>query len=333
MFRLLPVWARPGHPVLRYIVQRERRRWGLRVRIAMSVLGLLMMAGLAGFGYRLYTAGELDPLLDEGATTFFTVAYLPLLLVQVSMALTGMTLVTALGLTSPLTSLDQQRETWELAKSTTRGAEIVMGARWVGVYYYMGSSLLVMVALRVVFAGQLVADLLADDFSLSAALKGSTPAVSSSLAVALLLLHAVAVSIQPLVLIGLNAALGLYISTFISHQLFMRMAMTVLLVVQFIFNLFAFLIGTVVFDANPQIGIYGQMEPGQRWGGLFLMSAYGDLGLRGMNLGSFARMWEVADYALLLGPALALLLILEIVLICWLLRWTMARARRPSRRG
>ncbi len=66
-----------------------------------------------------------------------------------------------------------------------------------------------------------------------------------------------------------------------------------------------------------------------QWLSLLLMGTLGDQGLRFMDLETTLRTWPDVDYAVLLGGALLLAVILEMLLIRGVLAWAARRASRP----
>jgi len=317
----LPDWARPDDPVLRYSLRRDQRpltpmRWLWRLAVVAAVAALLAMSLLA------YDMRSPLGMRDPGGSMLHTVLYFPLLIVQWA------GLVIALLSASNAVSNERQRGAWEDLKITSHGAEKIMRAQWAAVFYQMRWALALLIAMRVVFAGLMLADL--TDFQgyrLDLYISGIRPDVSPEVAVILLAALMTAALLQFPVLVGLNAAVGLVLSA-----AFRRRGMTSLV------RLAAFLLvsgGLIVCLSAGQSILdstytYVRISMLARWVGLLLSGAFGDQGLRFMDLQTFLQTWTDVDFGVLLGAALLAVVVVEVILTHALLALAVRLASRPE---
>jgi hypothetical protein len=317
----LPDWARPDDPVLRYSLRREQRpptpmRWLWRLSAVAAVSALLAMSLLA------YDMRSPLGMSEPDGSVLHTVLYFPLLIVQWA------GLVIALLSASNAVSNERQRGTWEDLKITSHGAEKIMRAQWAAVFYQMRWALVLLIVMRVVFAGLMLADL--TDFQgyrLDLYISGIRPEVSSEVAVILLAALMTAALLQFPVLIGLNAAVGLVLAAAFrrrSMTSLVRLAAFVLVSGGLILCLSA---GQSVLDSTYT---YERMSMLARWIGLLLSGAFGDQGLRFMDLQTFLQTWTDVDFGVLLGAALLALVAIEVMLTNALLALAVRLASRPE---
>jgi hypothetical protein len=317
----LPNWARPDDPLLRYSLRHEQRprtttRWLWRLSAALMLSALLAMSLLA---YDLHSPLGMH---ERDGSALHTVSYFPLLIMQWAV------LVIALLSASNAVPNERQRGTWEDLKITSHGAEKMIRAQWAAVFYQMRWVLILLIAMRLIFAGLMLTDLTDyQGYRLDLAISGITPEVSPEAAVILLAALLTAALVQLPVLIGLNAAIGLVLSA-----AFRRQGVTALV------RLVAFLgmsgglllclsAGQSVLDS---MYTYERMSMPARWIGLLLAGAFGDQGLRFMDLQTFLQTWTDVDYGVLLGAALLAVAVIEVVLTNALLTLAVRLASRPE---
>ncbi|HVO70868.1 MAG TPA: hypothetical protein VMT24_12530 [Aggregatilineaceae bacterium] len=317
----LPNWARPDDPVLRYSLRREQRpptamRWLWRLSAALVVSALLAMSLLA---YDVHT-----PLGMSGrdGSALHTVFYFPLLIVQWAV------LVIALLSASNAVPNERQRGTWEDLKITSHGAEKMVRAQWAAVFYQMRWALIFLIAMRLIFAGLMLADLTDyQGYRLELSISGITPQVSSEAAVILLAALLTAALLQLPVLIGLNAAVGLVLSTAFRRRGLTSLARLVGFLGMSGGLLLCLSAGQSVLDSTYT---YERMSMLARWIGLLLAGVFGDQGLRFMDLQTYLQTWTDVDYGVLLGAALLAVVVVEVVLTNVLLMLAVRLAWRPE---
>jgi hypothetical protein len=331
LFAALPAWARPANPVLRYIIRRERSRQGITVRAVGPLLALAIVGAVFVVSYDLYRHGHLASLSRNGESGLYTVLYIPLLMLQFSVVMSGSSLAVSLGLTSPMTPPDQQRETWEIVKVTPYGAELTFRSRWAGVYYYAAWMLIALTLLRAILIAQMLADLLhSKSYHFAAYTTGITPGVPTWGRGLVLAAFMLATLLQPIVMTGLNAALSLFLSASIRRALPLRTVLGLLSLLELIGFAVAVIAGTIVLDLDP-VFRHAYLSAPERWLALLSLALVGDQSLRFLNLRSFTQTWVRLDYGIGLAVAIPLAVLLESLLALWLVRRAAQRATRATR--
>lgn len=202
----LPAWAQPEHPILRYMLQRYRNReprWRRLIRIFLQVLAVAMVVLL---GFLLATDfGQRE------VSTLHAVLYWPLVFLGVLVGLGAMML------TSNAITMEKTRGTWDSLRITSHGANLAFQARWASVFYSLRGPLGVLLAARLVFVVAILIDLTQyyRGRYLDLLLSGITPTVSVPVGAALLAATMTAAIMQPLVAVGLDAAVGLLLSVLV----------------------------------------------------------------------------------------------------------------------
>ncbi|NLX10645.1 MAG: hypothetical protein GXY36_13390 [Chloroflexi bacterium] len=314
----LPDWARPDHPVMRYLLHGEAQRSGRLARWVTRIGGLGIAAGLLLLsyqGYRKNTPFAISPDVESG---LFVVLYLPLVLLQLFV-----TLIVLIS-TESVFSLTAQPQAWQLVRITTHGAGLAVRARWAAVLYQVRWLLALLVVPRLVFVAQMVADLVGPDrFDLERALVGVTPDISPGGAIVLLAALMIGTVGLPLAIIAFNAALGLFLTGVLENRRLATMARLVVLIAEVgIFN-----VALLFLDLASVRWPYTNMPD---LGTLLRLLAVGDQGLRLLDLPSYALLWSAVDYSLYAGVWLLALTIILGVLTVWLIRYTAERAESPS---
>jgi hypothetical protein len=322
----LPDWARPDNPVLRHMLQRATRRRPWPLRWLVRFIGLALLIWLLVGSYQAYRDGLGSGATGQGESAFFVVAYFPLLALQL------FTLTGALILTSNMVTQEQQRGTWEALKITSHGAELAFRARWAAAFYQMRWLLAALIIPRLIIAGQMLVDLTDyQGYHLDLYIDGITPEVSLEVAIVLLAAFMTAALIQPFVMIGLNAAIGLFLSTVFRSRPITIIAQVVIVLIEFFLSAAALSAGWTVLNTDPTSPTYLTADLSQAWGNLLFMASAGDQSLRLMNLQTFLQAWTDVDYAVLLGAAILAVVMLMAVLTNGLLLWAAHRASRPAR--
>ncbi|MFN8375184.1 MAG: hypothetical protein U0694_20200 [Anaerolineae bacterium] len=120
----LPDWARPQHPVLRYVlgnVPQPSRRARIGRIVLISLLGILLVLG----GYVLATSFLQNPNPGQHLTdSVLAIVFWPSIVIQVVVS------ITALSLTAGAVSEEQRRQTWDSLRSTREGIQLTLRARW-----------------------------------------------------------------------------------------------------------------------------------------------------------------------------------------------------------
>lgn len=322
----VPPWARLTHPVLRTVLQRERRRHTRAARALALSIGVLMALIVLYFGVDAYQRDLSLGVSGQGESPVFSVLYVFLLLFQLFAQLA------ALLLASSFLASERKREAWELVKITSHGAEFSVWARWAAVMYRLRWILAALWMPRLFFAGTMLHSLTGyRGHQLDLAIEGVTPAISIPAAIGLLAAGMVAVLLQPLVAVALNASAGLAIVSLAGSGRVYQIARGGALAAQVIMFGVALSAGWLVLNGDPWSLGYDVMSMPERWASLLFLGVAGDQGLRFMNLPTVFRAWIDVDYGVMLGAALLVLVIVELAAAHGLARWAGYRAGRPAR--
>jgi len=311
-----PAWAQADHPVLRYELGKarpvsSRRRW-------LRWGGLLLLALLALAGGYLIATGGLQHLPGQSLTeNVHSVVYWPLLTLQL---LTG---ILAMTLTASAVGDEMRRQHWDSLRVTAHGAELALRARWAATFYRLRPALVAIIALRVLLVLGIVYDLTA--FSgryLNFLLNGSAFDVPLALGVLLLSLFMTAALLLPITSVGLDAAMGLLLSTFVRQTTYGTVLQVFLILVR---------VAVVVGLAQAMTQFIDGLVELTPAGSLGLVAGYGalgDSGLAYLNLGLFGDLWAKAPWGILVCVGLLLFALLQALLTDWLVALSVRRAER-----
>jgi hypothetical protein len=286
----LPAWGQPAHPVLRYLLQRSRppeTRWRRLARLGLQAATVAIVVLL---GYQVATGFGAQP-----ARSLHAILYWPLVLLSVLVGLA------ALMLTGSAISLEKARGTWDSLRITSHGAGLVFQARWVSVFYTLRGPLGVLFLARLVFALAILIDL-AQYFRgryLDLLLSGITPTVSVPVGAALLAATMTAAILQPLVAVGLDAAVGLLVSVMVREPR---------------------------YDILVRTALGPWMTTAGVWMAILFQSMVGDQGLRLLTLEESGPLWADVHYGILIGPALLVLTLFQAWLAGRMVGWAAHRA-------
>jgi hypothetical protein len=319
----LPDWARPDNIMQQYARGRQDRP--IR-RSLLTLFSAVIIFSLVGISLVADESGH--PLGTGGARqwTLYTVFYFPLLVIQL------LTLALALLSASTAITTEQQRGTWEAFKITSHGAGLMIRARWAAVLYRLRGPLLLLIVPRLLFAGLMLVDVTRyGGYHLDLYLYGITPHVPLEVAVILLAALMTAALVQLPIWIGLNAALGLLISTAFHHRTTIFAARLAVLIAEIALVALALQSGWHALDNNSLPPTPVKISTPNQWAGLLLLGTVGDQSLRFMDLETYLQTWADVDYGVLLGGVLLLGVAVEIVLIKGLLALGARWASRPLR--
>src|SRR5260221_2313113 len=142
----LPDFARPSHPVMRYMLLREGRRGSRLGRVLVVVISAAMLVFLVMLGYFIAnpTNGQVTNTPDDPNifNRIFLILYWPLVIIQVPLRLV------AFGSTVGVVSAEMERGTWDTLKITTDGAKLTIKTRWAVVFYRLRLALLLILLSR-----------------------------------------------------------------------------------------------------------------------------------------------------------------------------------------
>ncbi len=320
LYTQIPAWARPDHATMRYLLRRNTahprtlRYWLLRLLVLTITITLLL--GGARY-YEQYAPAQASSL---------SVLLFPLLLFTQFIATTGALIVAANAL-----STDQHREAWDLVRTTSHGAELVMRSRWASVFYDLRWVLLVLMLPRLFLVGRMIVDLRQyNGYYLDLYISGITPEVSVEVAVLLLAAFLTAAVLQPFVTVGLSAAAGLMISTFSSRRYTVLTIMLFIVLAEVIIFALALWLGFSVITGDPNSTSYASMSMHERLSSVFFMAIMGDQSLSLLDMETYFQVWADVDYGILIGGALLVVVLIEAALTMGLLAWSARRAAHAA---
>lgn len=316
--RQLPDWARRAHPALRYELGHEPPR-SARARYIRALL--VVLAGLVLFatGYLLATSFLTQDAGDNFLDALHRTLYGPALALQAAL------IAAAFSLTIGKVAREVRRQNWDNVRATPDGADLSLRARWAAAFYRLRGLLGVVLAVRVVLLIGLLWDLTAfQGRYLDLLISGITPEVGLVAATVLLALMMTGALLLPVTALGLNAALGVLLSTTVRQRTYATL-------VQIIYLLFRLGLAVAVLSSASQF-LNGQTTPGDlsAWLLMFGAAAVGDWGLMLLSLSVYGEVWATVPYGVFIGLALLGWALLQAALADQLLAWAVRRAQQAE---
>lgn len=319
--RQLPPWARANHPVLRSILGQKHQERNERIKRWMFSLAIMVI--LTGIGVFIGTDFFQDDLRDFPiAEALINVIFWPLFVLQVVMRL--LTLSMTIGTIGD----EQRRQTWDSLRTTSEGAELTMRARWSAVVFYRMRPMLYIVTIaRLVLIGAILYDLTAfsGDY-LNNLTVSITPQLDMPISVLMVALMMTASLLLPLTGVGMDAAVGLLVSTVAKHRMYVVIGQIALTAIRV--AIVAGLLLLMTDFRSDGIGIDGATDIGL-WLLIFGFAAMGDWGLSLLHLGFFgADVWATVPYSIFIGIALLVFVFIQALLVDGILMLAVRRAER-----
>lgn len=318
LFGELPHWAKPQHPLLRYELYRTRggESWTARIfRIASWVIFLtfLVMVGYGIATERFQTSAGFNP-----TEAIWRTLFIPLLGLQIVVRLMAISL--GIGAISD----ERQRQTWDNMRATEHGAELTLRTRWVAMFYRMRGLMVALMAARVVLLGTILFELTAFRGTfLDILVARSDPPVSLFVGVVLLAATLTAAFLMPISAIGVDIAIGLWISTTIKQRAF-GVILQILVIAARVIVFAALLYGVLIFLNGDWQG-----SPSEAWALLGAWSAFGDWGITLLQLSQTGQLiWSQVPYSIFYGVLLLLVMIVQVSVASGLLTLAMRAAER-----
>lgn len=339
-FTQLPDFARPGHPVMRYLMLREGRKQSRQGRALRVVAILLMLVLLFLTGWLISTEFGRTPLVTPNPLdVVFLVLYWPLVAIQFLVR------ILALNTTVGVVAAEVRNGTWDTLKITTDGVLLTMKARWATAFYRLWLLLTVLLIARIVFVGIALVDL--SSFQgryLDLLLTGSVPfgppnfPADASIIVGILVVAMMmtAAILSPFTTIAFDAALGMLIGSIARGRFVGTVAQVVVMSVRFILTGWALWVGAALLSMTPYVDLASRLSGGIEnkpflgWLGTFFGIAEGDLGLTLMHLPHVLKVWLDFDYGILIGVAFLGYVLLQALFANLLIRWAGRRAVRAD---
>lgn len=336
LFGQLPDFARPTHPVMRYILLGGKHP-SLRARVVRWLLGIILLAAMILMGLQIATNFGRTP-LDSASPLdrLFLVVYWPLVVLQLLIRLF------ALGSTSGVIAGEMQRGTWDTLKVTTGGAVLAMKTRWAAVFYRVRTLLIIILVARIAFV--VIALINLTSFQgryLDLLLSGTTPfglpdvAKESSVLAGVLITSTMmtAALLAPFTAIAFDASLGMLLGTLSQGRLLGMLGQVVLLLLRIFVTAMALQIGAVALSlTQPDAWPFQTLanSPLLAWLGAFLGIAEGDMGLTFLHLPHVQRLWADREYGVFVGVAFLGYVLLEAALANLIVKWAGNRAARAD---
>lgn len=298
----LPSWAQPEHPVLRYELGKSKRL-SARARLLRLLAALTLALLFGAAGYLIATGLLTHPAGQSVVEAANAVAFWPLLFLQFVAGLV------ALILTTGAVGDEVRRNNWDNLRSTARGAELALRARWAATLYRLRYLLGAIVLVRLLLVGGILYDLTAfEGRYLDLLMNGITPELSLVAGVLLLALLMTAALIAPVTAVGLDAAFGLLLSVSVRRRTYSLLLQALVVLVRLavmaalLYTMTRFAAGVLEADGAPA------------W---LLAGGYGalvDSGLAFLNLGFYGELWLTVPYGIALGLALLLFALVQALL-------------------
>lgn len=313
----LPPWARSEHPVLRYGLGKTREI-PRRARFLRALSSIILVLVFFGGGYLAAT----DLLRREAPGSHATesllaILFWPVLIVQL------FTRASVISLTVNMVNEEVRRQTWDSLRATEMGVELALRARWVSVFYRLRPLIAVLIMVRLILIAGILVDLTAFRGGfLDRLLNGVVPEVSLLFSVVLLAFLMTASLLLPLTGIGLDAALGLLVSTTVRQRVYTTILQVILIGIR---------IGVVVLllVAMTQFN-RGELtvRDGLAWLLVGGFAAMGDWAVSLLHLSYYGELWAIIPYGIFLGVALLVFVLVQAVLTDLILGYAVRQAER-----
>lgn len=317
IFGELPDWAKRGNPLLRYELSRFDPELNRKERIFRVVTWVLLLAFLILAGYLYATNGLRSPFTKPYTFDIWRMLFFPVLIVQLIARVTGL----SLGMNSVRN--ERRRQTWDNLRATERGAEIGLRSRWVSVLYRLRRLIFAVMSGRLILIGAILYELTSMQGGyLDILIAKSEPSISLELGVILLSSFMTALIVMPITAIGVDIALGLFISTVIKNRAFAGLAQVLVLTFRVVSTVALFWL-TWGF-MNDSISLNGT----QALGAIGAFSVLGDWGLLLSQLSQTGQLWASVPNSIFLGFGLLLMSLLQVAIASGLLSLSVYFAER-----
>jgi hypothetical protein len=286
--------------------------------LLMVVIGVTFLGGgyLVGSDFL-----ETDPFELPLSQMLITILFWPTFAFQVLLQV-GATIMTI-----NTVGEEQRRQTWDSVRTTSSGAALTLRTRWsAAIFYKMRGFIGILIIIRLNLIGAMLYDLTAFRGEYLNYLIGSIlPEIPLAVGVLLLALTMTASLLLPIVGLGLDAAIGLLISTAVQQRTYVVLSQMVLTAVRLVI-IGALLIGATQFRTDALSA--GDLAT---WLILFGFAAIGDWGLSFLYLGYYgATVWADVPYGVFIGLAMLLFALFQAALTDGILSFAVYRAERQG---
>jgi hypothetical protein len=153
-------------------------------------------------------------------------------------------------------------------------------------------------------------------------INGVTPDIAPIVAALLLAFLMTASLLLPFTALGLDAAVGLFVSVTFQQRLYSVMAQMILIALRITVIIILVASATEFVRGNLVVSDAGA------WGLMGAFSAVGDWGLSFLHLGFYSEIWATIPYAIFMGVGLLIFTMAESVLTEWVLALAIRQAER-----
>jgi len=299
----LPEWARPEHPAMRHTLglagRPNRRTYLLRLVLVLIILGI---------GGALITSSVLNNTMTTAtqpvSEAVLNILYWPTLVVQLALS------ALVISYTSSVIGEEKRKQTWDTLRATRNGVGLALRARWSAAIFYRLSGFLILILLvRVILVGLLLYDLTAFGGDYLAIISGpATPQLPLPAVVVLLAISMTASFILPLTGISLDAAFGLLLSTFFQQRIFLVLVQVIAIIARILLTFALFVAMLAATDIITMPSTFSALLSMVGFG------AFGDWGLRYLNLAFYSDLWGMVQFSIFMGVALLITAFLQMVL-------------------
>lgn len=340
----LPDFARPEHPIMRYLLLREGRRTSRGSAILRGLSIAFIVALLPIGGWLIATRFGTQPIeTDNRFDAIYRTLYWSLVALQVLMR------ITAMNATIGVIAAEERQQTWDTLKITTDGALLTMKARWAAAFYRLLPLLIVLLLVRALFI--LIALYDVTTFQgryIDILLGGTVPlgepylsrdlasSVGVTLGVIIAALGMTAALVAPFTALAFDASLGLLIGTLARSRFASVLGQFGLVLARLLVTAWALWVGAAALSLSPFSALNASFtstmpSPVEGWLGALFGVAEGDLGLTMLHFPYVQRMWADYDYGVFIGVAFLGYVLLQALIANALLSLAARRAAKPDR--
>jgi hypothetical protein len=292
----------------------------MRATIWLASIAIVVSAVL--LGYYIYRANQVQG-MEPDSTPLFAILSGPLWLLQIF-------LVTApLRWMTRVVDEERARRTWETLMISPQGARLFAWTRWMSVFYHLRWVIALVVAGRMLLAVEAVAAYVRDYDQYRAVLDGAHPAAGPILSAGLLAVFIPSAIVLPLVMMALNAAIGLATAAAVRSRIWIHLISIALIITELIVTCAAIILGMILEDCQLTT-VCHHVPGGWRWLALLAMGTVGDQSMTFSNLRAFSDVWANTSHGVWLMLAIPVATLAQATLALSLVRWAGHKAGQPE---
>jgi hypothetical protein len=326
----LPAWAQETHPVMRYERTKDKQQPKMITRVLRAFGLVLVLATVMLASYMWATQFLTQAPGQHPSEILLNVLRWPLFGLQIIAS------VAAITMTAGTVGEEVRRQTWDTLRTTSKGTEMFLRARWWSVFKRLSPLLALIFVLRVVLIGALIFEVTAfRGVYLERLLANADPIIAPLVGVGLLAMLLTASVLLVFAGVGLDASLGILISTTFTPRLGVvaQAAVTILRVALALSLLILFEQlkgGTLIVDPNAVAQTTGAIatNTGGAWFVVLFFGGFADWGMSFLNLSLLGEIWRIVPYTVYIGAALLAFAFIQAALSDVLLMFAVHRAER-----